>query len=254
MSRWISIAWIATAGVALADIKALGEGEEQARGILTSHLSELYAWPMLPLWACSIVLIALVFERFGKLKATNILDHTLADEVAGLMAKLDVDGAYERAKKSDTVVGRAWAQGLHEFQLGGVPLGEALTNASVLAFKPLKRNLQAINTIAVIAPLIGLLGTVVGMVMVFDEISVAVSPDKQAMAEGIMVSLFTTVFGMIVAIPGIVAGRYFKARIVTFADGVEADIDRVRYRYAHASATKKAEDDRIPPDFEDVLG
>ena len=207
-----------------------------ARSVLTSHLAELYSIPMIPLWLCSLVMLTLIFERFRALRAGKILDPQLSQSVVKLAADDNLQQAHEEASQSKTLVGQAWAQGLHEFLLGGVSLEEALTNSTVLAFKPLKRNLQGISTISVIAPLLGLLGTVIGMVLVFDEISVAQNPDKQKMAEGIMVALFTTVLGITIAVPGIVLGRYFASRLVAYAEVVEADIDRIRYRYAHALA------------------
>ena len=199
-------------------------------------MAELYSIPMIPLWVCSVVMLALIFERFCSLRCGRIMDPKLAKQMITHAEKGDLQSAQDDASKSKTLVGKAWAQGLQEFHLGGVSLEEALTNATVLAFKPLKRNLQGINTIAVIAPLLGLLGTVIGMVLVFDEISVAQNPDKQKMAEGIMVALFTTVFGITIAVPGIVLGRFFHSRIVAFADNVEADIDRIRFGHAHASS------------------
>jgi hypothetical protein len=139
-------------------------------GVLTSHVEELHSIPMIPLWFCSVVMLTLIFDRFMALRARRVLDPALGRRVVELAGALRIREAREEARKSNTVVGRAWAQGLHEFLLGDVRIEEALTNATALAMKPLKRNLQGIATIAVIAPLLGLLGTVVGMVMVFDEI------------------------------------------------------------------------------------
>ncbi len=212
---------------------------EEGGSILSSHIEELYAVPMMPLWLCSFILLMLIFERAIALRASKTLDSKLVDEVLGHVGKLDVEAAHKTCEASRSVVGRAWAQGLHEFILGGVALEETLTNASSLALKPLKRNVQGITTISAIAPLLGLLGTVVGMVLVFDEIRISLNPDKQKMAEGIMIALFTTIFGIAIAIPGLIAGRYFTARIQRFAEIIEADIDRVRYRYLHAKAKEK---------------
>lgn len=202
--------------------------------VLSSHVEELYAVPMMPLWACSLVLAILIFERALALREANVLDGSLTQTVIDQAGKLDFESAQKHCEQSNTTVGRAWAQGLREFNLGGVALEETLTQASLLALKPLKRNIQAIGTIAAIAPLLGLLGTVVGMVLVFDEIRVSLNPDKQKMAEGIMIALFTTVFGIVIAIPGIIARRAFLSRVQRFSESIESDIDRVRYGYLHA--------------------
>ena len=236
----IALSLIVLLGVALTGVAIAAEPDENA-SILSSHIEALYAVPMMPLWACSIVLVMLIFERTLALRASRTLDGKLAEEVIGHVSSLDLDAAYKACEQSRSLVGRAWAQGLHEFILGGVALEETLTNASLLALKPLKRNVQGIATISSIAPLLGLLGTVIGMVLVFDEIRISLNPDKQKMAEGIMIALFTTIFGIAIAVPGLIAGRYFTSRIQGFAENIEADIDRIRYSYLHAKAKKGEE-------------
>ncbi len=208
--------------------------------VLQSHLSELYTLPMIPLWICSLVLVMLIFERYRALRASKILDPALSKKCATLAGEGKFAEAQEACEKSDTLTGSAWAQGFQEFSLGDIALEDSLTNSTALAFRPLKKNISGISTIAVIAPLLGLLGTVAGMVLVFDELSISANPDKQAMSEGIMVALFTTVFGMLIAIPGIVAGRYFSGRVRSFAETVEADIERVRYQHLHSKSRKES--------------
>lgn len=220
---------------------------DASQNVLESHMKELYSAPMIPLWLCSVVLLTLIFERISALRARRILDPGMVDEISDMVGELRVEDAQARAGQSNTLVGQAWKQGLHEFLLGGVKMDEALTNACALTFKPLKRNLQGIRTISVISPLLGLLGTVIGMVMVFDQVRLSLNPDKQLLSEGIMVALFTTVFGIIIAIPGIVSANFFSSRIAGFAENVEADIDRVRYRHAHALALR----DGTAPEKED---
>jgi len=207
--------------------------------VLQSHLSELYTLPMIPLWICSLVLVMLIFERFRALRAAKILDPGLSAKCANLVGDRNFAEAQAACEKSDTVTGRAWAQGFQEHSLGDIALEDSLTNSTALAFRPLRKNISGISTIAVIAPLLGLLGTVAGMVLVFDELSISANPDKQAMSEGIMVALFTTVFGMLIAIPGIVAGRYFSGRVRSYAETVEADIERVRYQHLHSNPRKE---------------
>ncbi|NQT93564.1 MAG: MotA/TolQ/ExbB proton channel family protein [Lentisphaerae bacterium] len=228
------------AAIAMATTTAARAGTAAAstQNVLESHMRELYSAPMIPLWLCSLVLLTLILERFAALRARRILDPGMVDEISDLVGDLRVKDAQERAGQSKTMVGQAWKQGLHEFLLGGVKMEETLTNACALAFKPLKRNLQGIRTISVISPLLGLLGTVIGMVMVFDQVRLSLNPDKQLLSEGIMVALFTTVFGIVIAIPGIVCANFFSSRIAGFAESAEADIDRVRYRHAHALALR----------------
>jgi biopolymer transport protein ExbB len=201
---------------------------------------QIFSWGMTPLWICSFVLIAMIIERLRTLRPERVLDQTMADEVAALVGQNKLVEAQARADSSGTVAGKAWAQGLHEFSLGGVPFAEALTNATVLAFKPLKRNLQGIATIGVICPLFGLLGTIIGMIITFTHISAAGGANKAAIAGGIAFALVKTAGGLVVAIPAIVAGRYFQGRLAAFAVQAEAAINRINYRHNHALAQARA--------------
>lgn len=198
-----------------------------------SQFSQLFGWAMWPLWLCSIVLIALIVERRKKLAAEAVYDPVVLDRCCALIGEGKIDEAEQAARANDTLIGKAWAQGLHEFQLGGVALGDALTTASSLALKPLKRNLGAIATIAAIAPLFGLLGTIIGMILTFSQINADGGADKAELAGGISMALFTTAAGLIVAIPAIVANRWFGGKLTSHAEIVEAAINRAQYRYTH---------------------
>jgi len=200
---------------------------------------QIFGPGMWPLWLCSILLLALLFERRRALRPNRIMNPSMIDRVADSVGRLDLEGAHKAAEESDTVLGRAWAQGIHEFQLGGTTLSETLTNATAVAYKPLKKNLLALATIGVISPLIGLLGTVVGMIITFYQIAATGGADKSKLAGGIGLALFTTAGGLIVAIPAIVGNRYFSSRVNNMAEQAEEAIARVNYRYAHAQAAKR---------------
>lgn len=204
----------------------------------TNWLFQVFGPGMWPLWICSVVLVALVMERRCALRPEKIVDPAMIDRVADLMAEKKLSEAREAAEKSETVLGKAWAQGLHEFSLGGTALSETLINSTVLAFKPLKKNLLALATIGVISPLFGLLGTVLGMIITFHQIAATGGADKSELAGGIGLALFTTAGGLIVAIPAILSNRYFASRLTALADQAEAAISRINYRYAHATAHK----------------
>lgn len=204
--------------------------EKQAEGD-GGFYAAIFGPGMWPLWICSIVLIALIFERRKGMRRERVIDRTMIDAFTDSVSDRDMDEALALAKKSDSVVGKAWSQGIEEFKLGGVSIQDALTDKTVLAFKPLKRNLQAISTIGVIAPLLGLFGTVAGMIITFQQIAATGGADKAELSSGIALALFTTAGGLIVAIPAIISGRYFNSRLTGLAEEVEDDIHRVSYRY-----------------------
>ena len=193
----------------------------------------LVRWEMWPLWALSMVLVAMILDRRRALRRERILDEPMFREVADLVGSGKVAEAEQRARASATVIGQAWAQGLHEYQLGGADLKEALTASSLLALKPLKRNLQGMASIGLVGPLFGLLGTVLGMIVVFSNLSATGGAEKAALAGGIAMALYATAGGLLVAIPAILCGRYFQARLVAMSEEVEAHINRVSYRLTH---------------------
>ena len=207
--------------------------ESEATSTSMSQFGELFGWAMWPLWLCSIILIALIVERRKKLRAEAVYNPAILDACCALLGEGKVAEAEAKARADTSVIGQAWAQGIHEFQLGGVALGDALTTASTLALKPLKRNLGAIATIAAIAPLFGLLGTIIGMIVTFAQINADGGADKGELAGGISMALFTTAAGMIIAIPAIIANRWFAARLTGHAEIVEAAINRAQYRLTH---------------------
>jgi biopolymer transport protein ExbB len=205
-----------------------------------SWVVALVRWEMWPLWALSIVLVAMVIERWKTLQRGRILDDRMMTEVAELCGAGKVAETEAQTRANDTVLGRAWAQGLHEFQLDGADLKDALSASSLLAFKPLKRNLQAISAIGVVGPLCGLLGTVLGMIITFGNLSATGGAEKAALAGGIAVALYATAGGLIVAIPALLFGRFFQGRLIGFSEEAEMAIDRVSYRFANHRHSAKA--------------
>ena len=204
-------------------------------------LGQIFGWGMIPIWACSVTLVALILDRRKALRTEHIIDPAMIDQVAELVGELKLEEARSVADESPTVVGRAWSQGLHEFLLGGMSLSEALTNSTLLALSPLRRRLPAIATIGVISPLFGLLGTVLGMIITFGQIAATGGADKSELAGGIGLALFTTAGGLIVAIPAILSNRYFTGRLTGIAEQAEEGISRVNFRHSHALARAAAE-------------
>jgi len=216
--------------------------QEQSAAKGRSWLRQVFGPGMVPLWICSVALIALILERRKSLRPDRILNPAMVERVADLVGELKVPEARKVSDDSPTVVGQAWARGFHEFSLGGMALAESLTNSTVLAFKPLKRNLGAIATIGVISPLLGLLGTVLGMIITFNQIAATGGADKTKLAGGIGLALFTTAGGLIVAIPAILSGRWFTGRLTRIAEQTEEAISRINYRHSHATARRQQDE------------
>ena len=177
-------------------------------------------WPIWPLVACSVLALALVIERFSTLKTRKIAPPKLVDEAItvsrGAIPSIDVVSQLEQS----SVLGEVLASGFRAMnanpRISEDDLRATLEGAGRQAAHKLERYLAALATIASSAPLLGLLGTVIGMIEIFGSqaggASSAVGNPAQ-LAQGISIALYNTAFGLIVAIPSLVFWRYFRAQV-----------------------------------------
>ncbi len=213
----------------------------------TNWFAQLFGVGMWPLWILSIILIMLVLERKKSLQRELIIDSQAIDSCIDALSQNNIDQADTAVSASQSILCQAWSQGLKVFKRGREPLAGALTTTSTLALKPLKRNVTAITTIGVIAPLLGLLGTVIGMIITFAQIEATGGADKSALAGGISVALFTTAGGLVIAIPAIVSSRFFNNMLVNYAEEIELAINRADYCFEEAQH-KSDEDNQTEED------
>jgi biopolymer transport protein ExbB len=190
-------------------------------------------WPIWPLIACSVVALALIIERLLQLRASRVAPATLIDEVMGV-TRSSLPGNDVVVKLADnSVLGGVLAAGLHsviaEPRITEPALRQSFENAGRKAVHGLERYLNALGTIAAAAPLLGLLGTVVGMIEIFGSQAPGGSTggNPQALAHGISVALYNTAFGLIVAIPALMFYRYFRGRVDEFQLELELAAERM---------------------------
>ncbi len=174
-------------------------------------------WPIWPLILASMVSMALVVERFISLKTSrvapkNLLQEALTASAAGTPAPEVVNHL-----EQSSVFGAVLASGLRALNstpdLSETDLRSAVEGAGRQAAHTLERYLIALATIASAAPLMGLLGTVVGMIEIFGSQNAAGGSNPMALAHGISVALYNTAFGLVIAIPTLIFWRYFRARV-----------------------------------------
>ena len=174
-------------------------------------------WPIWPLILCSVVSLALVIERLFSLRSRRILPPKLLDEVLGIsrssLPALDVVNKLA----DNSVLGQVLAAGLRSVIVDPRVTESALRlsfeSAGRAAALQLERYLNTIGTIASAAPLLGLLGTVVGMIEIFGSQAPSGANNPAALAHGISVALYNTAFGLIIAIPALMFYRYFRGRV-----------------------------------------
>jgi biopolymer transport protein ExbB len=189
-------------------------------------------WPIWPLIACSIAALALMIERGLSLTARKVAPRGLVDDVISLTRQTQWRDDVVEQLEQHCVLGALMATGLRAAaqgpRLNEAALRQVLETAGRRALHTLERYLSALGTIASMAPLLGLLGTVVGMIEIFGAQGDAVgSANPTQLAHGISVALYNTAFGLIVAVPSLLAYRYFKARIDGYALQMEEACERV---------------------------
>lgn len=180
-------------------------------------------WPIWPLVACSVLALALVIERFSSLKTRKVAPIKLTDEAITVSRTAIPSPDIVTQLEESSLLGEVLASGLRALntnpKMSEEDLRSTLEGAGRQAAHKLERYLAALATIASAAPLLGLLGTVIGMIEIFGSqagsggVSNAAGGNPAQLAQGISIALYNTAFGLIVAIPSLIFWRYFRARV-----------------------------------------
>ena len=201
-------------------------------------------WPIWPLIACSVLALALVIERFLSLKTAKIAPPNLLEEaLSASRTAVPAPEVVEQLEKN-SALGEVLASGLRAMQANPDSSEDDLravmeSSGRVVAHR-LERYLSALATIASAAPLMGLFGTVVGMIDIFGSQSPtggATGGNPALLAHGISVALYNTAFGLIVAIPSLIFWRYFRAQVDDYMLTLELSAEHM---LRHLKALKKA--------------
>ncbi len=167
-------------------------------------------WPIL---LCSIVALAVIAERLWTLKRRAVTPGYLIREIEQLVRSRDLDYGKIEAIRASSPLGEILAAGLLNMNKHRIVMKEAVEEAGRHVVHELERYLNTLGTIAAITPLLGLLGTVIGMIKVFSAITVFGVGDPTVLAGGISEALITTAAGLCVGIPSLMFFRYFRGRI-----------------------------------------
>lgn len=178
---------------------------------------------MIPIILASIVALAIIFERFWALRRSKVIpvaDVEMARQLAaaGQVSKNAIDNL-----GSNSVVGSVLATGLASSNLPRHVMKENVEEAGRHAVHRLERYLPALATIGSISPLMGLLGTVFGMISSFSQISKAGAGDPAAVAGGISEALITTAAGLVVALVAVIFHRFLKAKVDNYVISMEQE-------------------------------
>lgn len=170
-------------------------------------------WLMMPLILCSIIALAVIVERFWTLQPRRVAPRHMVAQIFHLYKKKQLDTAAITALKDSSPLGRILSAGLVSMNSQREIMKESIEETGRHVVHELERYLNILGTIAAISPLIGLLGTVVGMIDVFTVITSQGVGNPSTLAGGISKALITTAAGLSIAIPSLMAYRFFRRRI-----------------------------------------
>lgn len=179
-------------------------------------------WLMLPIVLCSVIAFGIVAERLWTLRRKRVTPPHLAAEAWRWLQKGELSDDHIKALRNNSPLGRILAAGLTQRHGDRSQIKEAVEDTGRHVVHELERYLNTLGTIAAITPLLGLLGTVIGMVRVFTAITAHGVGDPGALAGGISEALLTTAGGLTVAIPALIAYRYLRGRV----DELVVDMER----------------------------
>ncbi|MDH3453069.1 MAG: MotA/TolQ/ExbB proton channel family protein [Gammaproteobacteria bacterium] len=180
-------------------------------------------WLMLPIIACSVVALAIVAERLWVLREKRVIPRNLVAQIWQWARDGELNDTRIRALQQSSPLGKVLAVGLinrhHEREV----MKESIEEAGRAVVHDLERFLNALGTIAAVTPLLGLLGTVIGMIAVFTTITTVGVGNPSELAGGISQALITTAGGLSVAIPSLIFHRYFRGKIDALVVSMEQE-------------------------------
>ena len=177
------------------------------------ELVQAGGWLMVPILLCSVIALAIVGERFWSLQNKRICPDTLVPQVWRWVKNRQLDGKKLAELRAGSPLGRVLAAGLVNQAHDREIMKESIEETGRHVVVELERYLNTLGTIASITPLLGLLGTVIGMIKVFTAITTVGVGNPTVLAGGISQALITTAAGLSVAIPTLMFYRYFRGRV-----------------------------------------
>ncbi|MBI2790476.1 MAG: MotA/TolQ/ExbB proton channel family protein [Gammaproteobacteria bacterium] len=182
-------------------------------------------WLMFPLLGCSIVALAIIAERLWVLREPKIIPRDLVHTILKDLSKRDAKPIRLSELAMQSPLGHILSKGLQHSEQGISAMRSRMEDQGRQVIVELEKYLNTLGTIASAAPLLGLLGTVLGMIQIFAVLGG--NPEPEALAGGISTALLTTAFGLFIAIPSLMFHRYFRRRIDEFAAKLEKEAQKL---------------------------
>ncbi len=192
-------------------------------------------WPVWFLIVASVLALTLIIERGLSLRRSKAIPDRLLDDVLALFRNRQATPEMVQKLEAGSPLGRVFASGLRHALEGRDVMREAMEETGRAVAHDLERYLSALGTIATVSPLLGLFGTVVGMIEIFGA-SAPSGTNPQALAHGISVALYNTALGLAVAIPALVAYRAYRSRV----DGFLVEMEQQSLRLVDSIHPRRA--------------
>ncbi|MEO8223246.1 MAG: MotA/TolQ/ExbB proton channel family protein [Gammaproteobacteria bacterium] len=170
-------------------------------------------WVMVPIILCSVVAAAIILERLWTLQPRRVVPRDLSRQVWEWVSSNQLNHQHVQQLRSNSPLGQILAAGLANRQQDRATMKEVVEDTGRHVVHELERYLNTLGTIAAISPLLGLLGTVTGMIRTFSALTSGGAGDPAALAGGISEALITTAAGLMVAIPALIGYRYLRGRV-----------------------------------------
>lgn len=213
------------------------------------ELVQAGGWLMIPIILCSIIAAAISVERFWTLRTEQIAPRNLLAQAWNQIKSNEMDGKKLRELRAGSPLGEILAAGIANHRRGREQMKEAIEEAASRVVHELERYLNTLGTIAAITPLLGLLGTVIGMIKVFSAIRLEGTGNAQILAGGISEALITTAAGLTVAIPALFLYRFFQRRVDELVVSMEQEAIKL-VEVLNGSSAERA--DRSKPEVAQI--
>jgi biopolymer transport protein ExbB len=177
------------------------------------ELVQAGGWLMIPILLCSIISAAICVERFWTLRTPQIVPKNLLAQVWNWIKNNEMDNKKLRELRAGSPLGQVLAAGFANHRRGRDQMKEAIEEVASQVVHEMERYLNTLGTVAAITPLLGLLGTVIGMIKVFTAIRLEGTGNAAVLAGGISEALITTAAGLTVAIPSLFFYRFFQRKV-----------------------------------------
>ncbi len=200
-------------------------------------------WLMVPIILSAIIAMGIILERFWTLQEKRVIPEDLTSKVWGWVKKDQLDQNQIQTLHQGSALGQILAAGLINRDRERAIMKDSIEDTGRHVVHELERYLDTLGTVAAISPLLGLLGTVIGMVEVFSEITTGGIGNPTVLAGGIAKALITTAAGLSVAIPALIGYRYYRSRVDTLVVNMEKEaiklVEALHRRQASSKRKKK---------------